>query len=249
MRLIQKAGANTRYFTDSAPKIPIDVAQGDATLGMAIDFYGRFESENARQHSGRERMRFFSPPGGTSYGVDSIGLLRGAPHRELAGAFLEYVMSPEGQRLWGWQVGAPGGPKQYALRRLPIRPELYAPGFAAFRSDPEVFPYEEAKSFTYHPEWTGALFNPIRFIVRVLCVDPHEEARDAWAALIEAKFPPEATRTFENVDTVSYPEAKGRINEALRNPDKLAAERLAAELTEGFRAQYRRAGALAREGK
>ncbi len=46
MRLIQKMGANTRYFTDSAPKIPIDVADGDAAIGMAIDFYGRFQAES-----------------------------------------------------------------------------------------------------------------------------------------------------------------------------------------------------------
>ena len=249
MQTIVRMGANARYFTDAATKIPIDVAQGDAALGMAIDFYGRFESENARAHSGRERMRYVSPPGGTSYGVDPIGLLRGAPHPELARAFIEYTLSLEGQRLWNFRVGTPGGPRQYALRRLPVRRELYAPEFEAFRSDPDVSPYEEAKGFTYHPEWTLSLFNPIRFIVRVMCVDPHGEARAAWSVIIQANFPPEATAVFNDVSAVSYDEAKGRINDTLRNPDKLAEARLAAELTEHFRAQYRRAEALARAGK
>ncbi len=249
MQMIVKMSANARYFTDAATKIPIDVAQGDAALGMAIDFYGRFESENARVHSGRERMRYFSPSGGTSYGVDPIGLLRGAPHPEVARAFIEYTLSLEGQRLWNFRVGTPGGPKQYALRRLPVRRELYAPEFKGFRSDPEVYPYDEAKGFTYHPEWTAALFNPIRFIVRVMCVDPHEEARAAWTALIRAGFPPGATAVFDDVSPVTYDEAKGRISETLRNPDKLAEARLAAELTGRFRAQYRRAEALARAGK
>ena len=249
MQTIVRMGANARYFTDAATKIPIDVAQGDAALGMAIDFYGRFESESARTHSGRERMRYVSPFGGTSYGVDPIGLLRGAPHPVLARAFIEYTLSLEGQRLWNFQVGTPGGPKQYALRRLPLRRELYAPELRGFRSDPDVYPYEEAKGFTYHPEWTAPLFNPIRFIVRVMCVDPHEEARAAWSAIIQANFPPEATAVFDDVSAVSHDEAKGRINGALRNPDKLAEARLAAELTERFRAQYRRAEALARAGK
>ena len=62
-------------------------------------------------------------------------------------------------------------------------------------------------------------------------------------------FPPEATAVFNDVSAVSYDEAKGRINDTLRNPDKLAEARLAAELTEHFRAQYRRAEALARAGK
>lgn len=249
MQTIVRMSANARYFTDSATKIAIDVAQGDAALGMAIDFYGRFESENARTNSGRERMRYFSPPGGTSYGVDPIGLLRGAPNPELAKAFIEYTLSLEGQRLWNFQVGTPGGPQQYALRRLPIRRELYALEFKQFRSDPDVYPYEEAKNFTYRPEWTATLFNPIRFIVKVMCVDPHEEAREAWSALIQANFPPEATAAFNDVSVVSYDEAKGRINTTLRNPDKLNEARLAAELTGHFRAQYHRAEALARAGK
>ena len=250
MRLIETAGANARYFTDNAPTVAIDVANGDAALGMAIDFYGRFEAETSRDaRTGEERMRYFNPPGGTSTGVDPIGLLRGAPHRELAVAFMEYVLSLDGQKLWDFKLDTPGGPQKYALRRLPIRRELYAPEFAPDRADPDVFPYEEAKSFTYHPEWTAALFSPLRFVVRVMCVDPHEEARAALAALIKANFPPEAARTFADVSSVSYEETKNRINEVLRSGDKLAETRLAAEYATRFRTQYQRAAELARDGR
>ena len=250
MRTIQRMGANARYFTDAATKIAIDVSDGDAAIGMAIDFYGRFEGESSRDpRTGQERMHYFSPVGGTSVDADPIGVLRGAPHPELARAFMEYVLSVDGQKLWNFRVGTPGGPQKYALRRSPIRRELYAEEFKQFRADPDVYPYEEAKSFTYHPEWTGSLFNPIRFVLRVMCIDPHDEARKAWGELIAARFPPEAMKTFEDVSAVSYAEARGRIAETLRNPDKLAETRLAAELTERFRAQYRRAGELARAGK
>ena len=250
VRIIQRMGANARYFTDAATKIPIDVSDGDAAIGMAIDFYGRFEGESSRNPiTGKERMHYFSPVGGTSIGVDPVGMLRGAPHPELARAFIEYVLSVDGQKLWDFKVGTPDGPEKYALRRSPIRRELYAPEFAQYRADPDVYPYEEAKSFTYHPEWTARLFGPIRFVVRALCIDPHDEARAAWADLIAARFPPEALRTFEDVSAVSYAEASGRIAETLRNPDKMAETRLAAELTEHFRAQYRQAGELARMGK
>ena len=250
MHLIQKMGAETRYFTDSSTKMPIDVGDGDAAVGMSIDFYGRFQAESDRAPAtGKERMHYFNPPGGTSIGVDPIGLLRGAPHPELAKRFIEYVMSVEGQKLWCFKVGTPGGPEKYALRRSPIRRELYAPQYAAYRSDPDVQPYEEAKSFTYHPAWTAPLFNPIRLAVRVMCIDPHPEARDAWAAIIQANYPPQAMQAFENVDALKYEEAKGRITDALRNPDKLVETRLTARLTIGFQQQYRRAEALARAGK
>ncbi len=250
LRLIQMAGANARYFTDSGATVAIDVSDGDAALGMAIDFYGRFEAETSRDaRTGQERMRYFNPPGGTSTGVDPIGLLRGAPHRGLALAFMEYVLSEPGQKLWNFKVGTPGGPEKYALRRLPVRREMYAPALAAYRSDPGVDPYEEAKNFTYHPEWTAALFGPLRFIVRVMCIDPHPEAREALAALLKANFPPEATRTFADVSSVSYEEAKGHVSEVLRSGDKLAETRMAAVYTARFRAQYQRAAELARVGK
>jgi iron(III) transport system substrate-binding protein len=250
MVLIQKMGANTRYFADAATRIPIDVGDGDAAVGMAIDFYGRFQSESSRDpQTGRERMHYFDPPGGTSIGVDPIGMLRGAPHRALALAFMEYVMSVDGQKLWDFKVGTPGGPQKYALRRLPIRPQLYGSEYAAYRADPGVYPYAEAQHFTYRPQWTAALFNPIRFIVRVMCVDPHAEARTAWAALIKANQPPEALRAFEDVSAVSYDQAKGPIAETLRSGDHLQETRLAAELTARFRAQYERAQELAEAGR
>ena len=66
---------------------------------------------------------------------------------DVAREFIAFVMSPEGQKLWNWKVGTPGGPQRYALRRLPILPALYAPEFRPLRSDPEVDPYELAQHF------------------------------------------------------------------------------------------------------
>ncbi|MGA1123716.1 MAG: ABC transporter substrate-binding protein, partial [Chthoniobacterales bacterium] len=53
--LIQKISANARFFTDAAPKVPLDVSQGDAAIGMCIDFYGRFQSEAVRLPDGSSR--------------------------------------------------------------------------------------------------------------------------------------------------------------------------------------------------
>ena len=112
---------------------------------------------------------------------------------DVAKEFIAFLMSLDGQKLWNWKLGTPGGPQRYALRRLPVLPQLYAPEFLPLRSDPEVNPYELAKTFTYHEAWTGRLFRPIAFIFRVMCIDPHDELAEAWRALIEAGFPPEAS--------------------------------------------------------
>ncbi len=250
MEEILQMGANTRYFTDSSPKIPIDVSEGDSAIGMSIDFYGRFQAASTRDPAtGKARMHYFNPPNGTSIGVDPIGLMRGAPHRALALAFMDYLMSVDGQKLWNFRPGTPGGPRQYALWRLPIRRELYTPQLNQYRANPDVFPYEDAKGFIYHPEWTAALFSPIRFIVRVMCIDSHEEAREAWAEIIKAGRPPQALAAFLDVSKVSYGRAGGEIKTALSSSDKLVEVRLAKDMTEQFRRQYQHAAELARAGK
>lgn len=83
MRLLQRIGANARYFTDSSSKIALDVEAGEAAAGMTIDFYGRFQSETVRRADGSSRIGYTDAKGGTSYGTDPIALLRGAPHPEL----------------------------------------------------------------------------------------------------------------------------------------------------------------------
>ena len=249
LQLLIKASANSRYFSDSAGKVPMDVSLGDAAIGLCIDFYGRFQSEAVRIGDAPSRLQYFTPVGGSSVGVDPIGLLRGAPSPELARAFITFVLSLEGQKLWNFRVGTPGGPTRYALRRLPIRKELYAREFTAFRSDPQTLPYEEARSFTYHDAWTGPLFSSLRFIIRVSCIDSHDEQTAAWKALIAAGFPPEATAAFSDISAIDYATAKNEIRPALRGSTPLAEVQLAAGLGEHFRTQYRRATQLAKEGR
>ncbi len=239
LRLIVRIAANARYFTDSGSKVPLDVAIGDAAAGMSIDFYGRFQSESVRDPlTGFSRMEYRTPAAGSSTGGDPIGMLRGAPDPELAREFIDFVLSLEGQKLWNFRPGTPGGPVRFALRRPPVRPELYAPEFRQFRSDPDMMPYKDAQHSEYHPEWTAPLFQVISFSVRVACLDPHDELREAWEALIKTGFPSDALAVFEDVSPLSYAEANGRLRDALRSPDRLAEVRLAKELSDHFRANY-----------
>ena len=248
MRLIMKIGANARYFTDSSAKIALDVEAGEAAAGMTIDFYGRYESEAVRRPDGTSRLQYVDAAGGTSVGVDPIGMFRGAPHPAIAREFMEFVFSPEGQKLWNWKVGKPGGPAHYALRRLPILPALYTAEWQPFRSDPQVDPYALAKKFTYHPKWTAPLFRPISMIIRVMCIDCHEELTAAWKELRAAEFPKEATATFEDVSAVDYAAAAGEIRQAL-SADKIQEVKLARNLAEHFREQFKSAAQQARAAR
>ena len=249
LEIIQTASANARYVTDAASNVPVDVSLGDAAIGMCIDFYGRFQSEAVRVGNAPSRLQFFTPAGGSSMGVDPIGILRGAPHRALAEEFVAFVLSLEGQKLWNFRVGTPEGPARYALRRLPIRKELYSPEFTSLRSDPDVQPYQEAELFTYHPAWTGPLFKTLGFIIRVMSLDTHDEQASAWKALVAARFPRAAMKKFSDLRAVDYQAAMKTIRPLLSSANRIDEVRLAKELGNRFREQYREAERLAKEGK
>ncbi|MEY4488058.1 MAG: hypothetical protein RIQ79_566 [Verrucomicrobiota bacterium] len=250
LRLLQQISANSRYFTDSAQKVPIDVAAGNCAVGMCIDFYGRQQIEALERRSGSGRMGYASSQGGTVYAVDPIGLLRGSPNEDTARAFIEYVLSSEGQRLWNQKPGTPGGPTRFALRRLPVRKDVYgAAGLEVLRSDPEERPYQIGNPLVYRPEWTAGLFGELRFIIRVMCLDSQPELVAAWRDIVAAGMPPQAMAAFSDLGAVDYTQSLGRIKAALKAKDKVEELKLAKELGEKFRAQYLRAGELARSGK
>lgn len=246
MRLILKISANSRYFSDSAAKVPRDVAQGDAAAGMCIDFYGRTLNEMSRDAEGDSHVRFVMPRAGTSIGADPIGLLRGASSPELAHRFIEFVLSPDGQNLWNYKVGAPGGPHRHALRRPPIRRDFYTPEHRPHRTDPEVNPYVIAEGFTYHPEWTDHLFSALRFVMKAACIDPHEEQRAAWERVIEEmdldsdhiSGKPPALIAFENIAPIDYETVSRHIAPTLAEKNKVAEVQLAREISGRFRRHY-----------
>jgi ABC-type Fe3+ transport system substrate-binding protein len=250
MRLIQLQGANARYFTDTSQKPPIDVADGDCAAGMCIDFYGREQQEAVRRrNAGPDRVVYVSPPGGSAYSVDPIALLRGAPHRDVAVAFIEFTLSLDGQKLWTFRTGTPGGPRQFALRRLPVRRDFYSHAeWVGLRSDPDVDPYSQKELLVHHNEWTGNLFSQLSFIVRVMTEDTHPELVRAWRAIIAAPRPlgERALAVLQDVSAVSYDEAQGRITRGIRSKNLVDEVSLARDLGATFRSNYLRAERIAR---
>ncbi len=118
-------------------------------------------------------------------------------------------MSPEGQKIWDYKAGTPGGPIRYTLRRLPVRKDMYTAQNRKFMADADAEPYEVAAKMTYHPEWTARLFNFLRVYIQTLAIDPHDELRDAWGAICRAGGPkavPQAASILSQMP-VSYADA------------------------------------------
>lgn len=238
MRLIQRIAANARYFTNTASKVPIDVVQGNAAAGMCIDFYGRFEAGMAALREGTDRMGYATPLGGSGVSADPVSMVRGAPHPELARRFVYFCLTEDGQKLWSYRVGTPGGPVKYALRRLPIRRDMYTEAHRQYASDPDVDPYTLAEAFAYNAAWTGPLFDFIRIFIRAMCIDTHGDLTAAWSAIVTAGGPdacPQAVEAMQEMP-ITYDQAK-KLN--LR--DKLESVRLIRQWDAHFQRNYQAA--------
>jgi ABC-type glycerol-3-phosphate transport system substrate-binding protein len=193
-----------------------------------------------------------SPEGGAAYSVDPIALLRGAPHPAVALAFMEYALSLEGQKLWTFRPGTPGGPREFALRRLPVRRDFYARAdWVQFRDDADVDPYSQKKLLVYVDAWTADVYTQMRFIIRVMTEDTHPELVSAWRAIIAA---PEPARTralavLQDVSCVDYGQALGRVKKVLGSKNLVDTDSLGRDLGDTFRRNYRRAEQIARGGE
>ncbi len=256
LHVVQCIGANARYFTDGAGKVPIDVSMGNAAAGLAIDFFGRIQAEVTTPPGGTPRMGYVTPAGGSSASADPISLLRGARVPELGRRFIAFVLSEDGQKLWNFHVGAPGGPQTYALRRLPIRRAFYpSPENPRMQAQheahrmhtvddlgaPNIDPYALAGGFHYHERWTGAHFGVHRYLIRAMCMDAGEELRAAWRHILENGGPahqPAAMALLRRLPEAPEPLDWGSAPGVLRRYHSIDVMR---EWTRFFRRSYREA--------
>jgi ABC-type Fe3+ transport system substrate-binding protein len=170
--------ANGRYFTDSAPQVANDVGNGDAAAGISIDFYGRVYE----QVVGSERCRIVTPAGATAITPDPVAILAGVRGEalELASRFVEFLLTPEGQRLWILRPGAPGGPVERALRRPPVRRDVY-PDRAGWTDD--VNPFTESRGFNQRPDFMS-YYTDTRPVWTAAWIDGRESLKSAYHAVL-----------------------------------------------------------------
>lgn len=184
-RILREMAANTRYFTSAATKPPLDVAAGEAMVGLAIDFYGRTQAQAVTPPGAApesSRVGYVDPVGAVYIDADPISMLRGGPNPELARRFVEFCMTEQAQSLWQFpanpeQAGPePTGPVQYELRRAPVRRVMYEAHADRF-IDP-VDPFAAAADVPSRG-WRSAI--PV--MMGAFGVDSDEELQEAWAAL------------------------------------------------------------------
>jgi len=178
-KIITGLGANVRSFTNSASQIPKDVAIGEVAYGLAIDFYAWAQVKEA----GADKIGFVMPDNLTIITPDAIGILKGAPNPEVGKAFIRFVMSEEGQRLWLLIAKTPGGPQRFQLNRFSVLPSLYTP--AAQATAVRLNPFSWRSDFAFDPNLSAERWSIVNDLIGALVIDQKHLLTRAWKEAID----------------------------------------------------------------
>ena len=217
-RILRRLAANARSFAGSSTKGPIEVAAGETAAAVCIDFYGRYEAQRTRDAAVKAglagadavgRVGYVDPPGETVIDPDPIGMLTGAPNPELARRFMDFVLSREGQALWQFPVTTSGpGPRDFELRRLPIRRSMYRDDFVRFVD--KVDPWTIATPVAAPNQAMRAFIAPL---FRAMALDQSEALQDAWRKITAHPNYPLNAEGLVTASTVSDPELARMLSE------------------------------------
>ncbi|MBN1786245.1 MAG: ABC transporter substrate-binding protein [Candidatus Methanofastidiosa archaeon] len=148
------------------------VETGTIAIGTTIDFYGYSSMEDYTY------TEYVIPTGQSLLNGDPIALVKGSENKEAALAFIDYVLSPEGQSIWLLDT----------INRMPIREDAFDTEFGMTRTNlKELYDltisnqgieFSEDLALSYEgtvvPYWAAVLDRP------------HNELVAAWEALIDA---------------------------------------------------------------
>ncbi|MDF2441144.1 MAG: iron(III) transport system substrate-binding protein [Abditibacteriota bacterium] len=173
-KVLSQMAANSRRFARGSSELPHDVASGEAVMAPAIDFYARAAIARANG-----KLSFVSPQGQSVVTADPIAILKGAPNAEGARKFVEFVMSPEGQKLWMLKKGASGGPTQKDLFRQAALPSLYQP----IPKDSLITqnPYSVKNARRYDSAKAAKRRKALDELIGAVLIDNHDAVKAKWA--------------------------------------------------------------------
>lgn len=236
--------ANARYFTDSASAVPADVSHANAAAGTAIDFYGRVEEETV----GSDRIQYVVPPAATAVTPDPIAVCYGTTGEGLvlAKRFIEYLLTPEAQRLWIQEPGTPGGPRDRALRRTPIVQSVFED--QTHWTDLNN-PFTETGGFNQRQEWM-AEFTETRLVWQAAWIEAGAALDSAYAAVLDVPPGPTRDKLIAQLRDlpIDWPGVKQlRADRKALEPEQQASflAETRVELAERFREHYREVEAAA----
>ena len=173
--LVKSIAGNAKTITQKSSHVPKGVIKGEFGVGIVIDYYGLTAIANGHPIG-------FSYPGESVFVPANIGILKASSEPKLAGEFIEFVLSPEGQKLL----------LEADISRLPIRPELYQPDSEGITHIPEFYPHPfSAKQLGAHVAFdvkrSRERYNVVNSLFDVMITYRFEDLQTAVSAIQNAE--------------------------------------------------------------
>ncbi|MBM3211178.1 extracellular solute-binding protein, partial [Candidatus Poribacteria bacterium] len=191
--VITRMNANVKSFFRGSSEIPASVDLGETFCGLSIDINALARIAEA----GSERLGYIMPEGETVINSDPIAILKGAPHKELAQIFVEFVMGEPGQKLWMLKKGEPEGPQEFSLRRMSVMPSMY--DLLGDKIDVPTNPFKWKNTLAYDHEKGSARYGIIGDLIGSMTIDMHQDLKNAWKAVIGGGMKEEALKRLTAV--------------------------------------------------
>ena len=166
--LMKAMSGNFKTVTERSFGVPDGVNSGQFGLGIVIDFFGL-----SSQASGFP-VDFLYPPI-TTLVPANIAIVKNAPHPKAAAAFIEFLLSPEGQAVLL-------DPK---IRRLPVNPATYAKAPAGFPNpfkDPSL-----GSAVKFDLDLSKSRYNVVNSLFDVMVTYRLDDLQNAVKAIHDAK--------------------------------------------------------------
>ncbi|SNR67781.1 extracellular solute-binding protein [Paracoccus sediminis] len=159
---------NMNTVTERSFGVPDAVNSGSTGFGIVIDFFGL-----SSKASGFPVELVY--PSVTSIVPANIGIIENAPNPEGAKKFVEFILSPEGQKVL----------LEPAIMRLPVNPDAYADA-------PEDFPNPFSEDFApgaieFDVDKSGARYELVNSLFDVLVTYRLDDLRAAVSAVQQAE--------------------------------------------------------------
>ncbi len=161
-----KLSGNVGIFTTSSSAVPSAVAEGHAGIGLAIDYYG-YDRMKTNDKLG------FSYGGATTVSPDPAGIIKGAANEGPARAFMDFLLSAEGQTL----VGDYRTPANFKADTSALIPKAFDATGQTTAEFPVIDPFS--------PYLYSKIYGRVEQVFASYIVKNHDKAKDAWEAINE----------------------------------------------------------------
>jgi len=207
----KEIGGNFKTVTERSFGVPDGVNSGQFGLGVVIDFFGLSSKASGFPVD-------FVYPSVTTLVPANIGMVKNAPNSELAGKYIEFLLSDAGQKLLL-------DPK---IQRLPIRPDIYALA-------PEGFPnpFEDSSigaAVKFDVKKSKDRYNLVNSLFDVMITYRLEDLQEATKAIQDAE---------KALDGKSNAEAEALIKQARALVAQIPIDE-AKSLDDGFAAIFKK---------